>query len=53
MIGRTVALLEKFLNHPILKYHCIIHQVFVRKMCNFQHAMISVVKCANKIRARG
>ncbi|XP_076346237.1 general transcription factor II-I repeat domain-containing protein 2A-like isoform X1 [Tachypleus tridentatus] len=57
MIGRvagTVALLEKFFGRPLLKYHCIIHQ---ESLCvtilNLQHVMIPVVKCVNKIRAKG
>ena len=36
MIGRTaatVALLERLLDRPLLKYHCIIHQVSVSKSC--------------------
>ena len=57
MIGRTVgsvALLERFLDRPLLKYHCIIHQESLcGKMLNLRHVMISVVKCVNKIRARG
>ena len=56
MFGRTagtVALLEGFIDRPLLECHCIIQQEYVGKVVNFQHAMISVVKCANKIRARG
>ena len=57
MIGRTagtVALLERFLDHPLLKYHCIIHQgSLCGKMLYLQHVMISVVKCVKKIRAGG
>ncbi|XP_076358929.1 general transcription factor II-I repeat domain-containing protein 2-like [Tachypleus tridentatus] len=57
MIGRvagTVALLEKFLGRPLLKYHCILHQESLCvKLLNLQHVMIPVVKCVNKIRAKG
>ncbi|XP_076359110.1 general transcription factor II-I repeat domain-containing protein 2A-like [Tachypleus tridentatus] len=57
MIGRvagTVALLGKFLGRPLLKYHCIIHQESLCvKILNLQHVMIPVVKCVNKIRAKG
>ena len=58
MIGRpaeTAALLERLLDRPVLKYHCIIHhtpRVSVWKIINLQHAMISVVKRVSKIRAR-
>ncbi|CAK9816443.1 General transcription factor II-I repeat domain-containing protein 2A [Anthophora plagiata] len=52
-VNGTIALLEKFLNHPILKYHCIIHQeALCGKTLNMQHVMLPVVKCVNKIRAR-
>ena len=57
MIGRTagtVVLIERFLDCPLLKHHCIIHQESLcGKILNLQHVMISVVKCVNKIRARG
>ena len=57
MIGRTartVALLERFLDRSLLKYHCIIHQESpCGKNLNLQHVMISVVKCVNKIGAGG
>lgn len=56
MIGRvagTTTLLENFLNRPLLKYHCIIHQESLcGKTLNLQHVMLPVVKCVNKIRAR-
>lgn len=56
MIGRvagTTALLEEFLNRPLLKYHCIIHQQSLcGKTLNLQHVMLPVLKCVNKIRAR-
>ena len=57
MIGRTagtVALRERFLDCPLLKYHCIMHQQSVcGTILDLQHVMISVVKCVNKIRTRG
>ena len=54
MIGRTADLLERFLDRPLLKYHCIIHQESVcGNIFYLQHAMILVVKCVNNIRARG
>ena len=56
MIGRTagtVALIERFFDHPLLKYHCIIH---LESLCGeyfyLLHVMISVVKCVNQIGAR-
>ena len=53
-IAGTEALLERFLDRPLLKYNCIMHQ---ETLCeeNFyvQHSMISVVNCVNKIRAIG
>ena len=56
MVGKVAGaatLLENFLNHPILKYHCIIHQEAISdKTLNMQHVMSSVVKCVNKIKAR-
>ncbi|KAG7176726.1 General transcription factor II-I repeat domain-containing protein 2-like 2, partial [Homarus americanus] len=56
MIGKvagTTTLLENFLNRPLLKYHCIIHQESLcGKTLNLQHVMLPVVKCVNKIRAR-
>ena len=57
MIGKvagTATLLEIFLGCPLLKYHCIIHQESLcGKTLNLQHVMLPVVKCVNKIRARG
>lgn len=57
MIGKaagTTTLLENFLGRPLLKYHCIIHQESLcGKTLNLQHVMLLVVKCVNKIRARG
>ena len=57
MIGKAagaVALLERFLGRPLLKYHCIIHQESLcGKFLHLQHVMVPVVKCVNKIRARG
>ena len=56
MIGRTsgtVALFERFLDRPLLKYHCIIHQESVWKKIDLQHVMISALECVNKIKARG
>ena len=55
MIGKSaVALLERPLDLPHLKRHCIIHQ---EPLCgiflNLQHVITSVEKCVNKIRARG
>lgn len=48
-----LALLEKFLCRPILKYHCIIHQeALCGKTLNLKHVMDVVVKCVNKIRGR-
>ena len=56
MIGKVAGaatLLENFLNHLILKYHCIIHQEAIcGKTLNMQHVMSPVVKCVNKIKAR-
>ena len=52
--GRAVALLERFLGCTFLKYHCIIHQESLcGKVWHLQHVMVPVVKCVNKIRARG
>ena len=57
MIGKAagaVALLERFFGGPLLKYHCIIHQESLcGKVLHLQHVMVPVVKCVNKIRARG
>ena len=57
MIGRTagtVALLERFFDRLLLKYHCIIrHESLCGKITNLQHVMISVVESVNKIRVRG
>ena len=57
MIGKAagaVALLERFLGRPLLKYHCIIHQESLRgKVLHLQHVMVPVVKCVSEIRARG
>ena len=57
MIGKAVgavALLKRFLGRPLLKYHCIIHQESLcGKVLHLQHVMVPVVKCVNKIRARG
>ena len=57
MIGKAagaVALLERFLGRPLQKYHCIIHQESLcGKVLHLQHVMVPVVKCVNKIRARG
>lgn len=48
-----VALLEKFLSRPLLKYHCIIHQeALCGKTMNLKHIMDVVLKCVNKIRGR-
>ena len=56
MVGKVAGAatwLENFLNHSILKYHCIIHQEAVcGKTLNMQHVMLPVLKCANKIKAR-
>ena len=56
MIGRvagTTTLLEKFVNRPLFKYHCIIHQESLcGKTLNLQHVMSPLVKCVHKIRAR-
>ncbi|KAG7174117.1 General transcription factor II-I repeat domain-containing protein 2A-like 5, partial [Homarus americanus] len=52
-VAGTTTLLENFLNRPLLKYHCIIHQESLcGKPLNLQHVMLPVVKCVNKIRAR-
>ena len=57
MIGKAagaVALLERFLGRPLLKYHCIIHQESLcGNVLNLQHVMVPIVKCVNKISARG
>ena len=57
MIGKAVgavALLESFLVVPLLKYHCIVHQdSLCAKVLNLQHFMVPIVKCVNKIRAKG
>ena len=49
MIGKaaeTVALLERFLGRPLLKYHYSIHQESLRgKVLHLQHVMVPVVKC--------
>ncbi len=54
MIGKAVwfaTLLEKFIGHPLLKYHCIIHkEALCGKTLNLQHVMLPVVKCVNKMR---
>ncbi|KAG7162491.1 Zinc finger BED domain-containing protein 5-like 10, partial [Homarus americanus] len=51
MIGKvagTTTLLENFLNRPLLKYHCIIHQESLcGKTLNLQHVMLPVVKFPN------
>ena len=56
LTGRHVgclSLLEKFLERPLLKYHCIIHQeALCGKTMNMKHVMDIVLKCVNKIRAR-
>ena len=53
-VAGDVALLERFLNRPLLKYHCVIHQESLcGKVLHLQHVMVPVVKCVNKIRARG
>ena len=48
MIGRTAgtgAIHERFLDRPLLIYHCIIHQeCMCGKIQNLQHVMIPVVK---------
>ena len=47
----TEALLERFLDRPLLKYNCIMHQETLCGKKNYvQHSMISVVNCVNKIR---
>lgn len=52
-VNGATTLLENFLNRPIQKYHCIIHQeVLCAKTINMQHIMSPVVKCVNKIRAK-
>ena len=56
MVGKVAGaatLLEKFVDHPILKYHCIIHQeALCGKTLNMQHVMSPVIKCDNKIKVR-
>lgn len=48
-----MALLEKFLGRPLLKYHCIIHQeALCGKTMGLKHVMDVVLKCVNKIRGR-
>ena len=53
MVGKVsgiVTLLERF----VLNYHCILHQESLcGKVMNLQHVMTPVIKCVNKIRARG
>ena len=45
-----LALLEQFLDHTILKYHCIIHQkALCGKTLNLKHIMDVVLRCVNKI----
>ena len=46
----TTTLLENILNHPLLKYHCIVHQESLcGKTLNLQHGMLPVVKCVKKL----
>ena len=56
MIGRivgTAALLERFLDRSLLKYHCIIHQESLSgKKSYSMHVVIAVVSQVNKISAR-
>ncbi len=57
MIGKAIGfatLLENILGCPLLKYYCIIHQeTLCGKTLFLQHIKLLVVKCMNKIRARG
>ena len=57
MVGKvsgTVTLLERFVDRHLLKYHCILYQEpLYGKVMNLQHVVTPVIKCMNKIRARG
>ena len=53
-ISGTVTLLERFVGRPLVKYHCILHQESLcGKVINLQHVMTPIIKCVNKIKARG
>ena len=53
-VAGAVVLLKSFLDHPLLKYQCIIHQESLcGKILNLQHDMVPVLKGVNKIRAKG
>ncbi len=57
MIGRAVkfaTLLENVLVHRLIKYHCIIQEEALSgKTLSLQPIILPVVKCVNKITARG
>lgn len=57
MLGKNIGmstLLQKYLNHSLLKYHCIIHQYSSHaQYLTFSYAMDPVVKRTNKIKACG
>ncbi len=57
MIGKnvgTVTLLETFIGHPLIKYHCIIHQeALCGKTLNILPVMKPVEKIVNKTKAGG
>ena len=57
MVGKisgNVTLLERFVGRSLLKYHCILHQESLcGKVMNLLHVTSPIIKCVNKIRARG
>ena len=57
MVGKVsgaVTLLKRFVGRHFLNYHCILRQESLcGKVMNLQHVMTPVIKCVNKIRARG
>ncbi|KII73932.1 General transcription factor II-I repeat domain-containing protein 2A [Thelohanellus kitauei] len=45
-----LTLLEQFIDHPILKYHCILcHESLCGKTLNLKNVMDANVRCVNKI----